>query len=189
MQLQREYRGPEESFDLFGMLPDGPAWNYLYAVLEPEIESSFDLYGTVKITRGVALPCPEKVKTLHHYPTVGTSFIIGAEDVRTRWKRVEIMENEPHWIKQARTFLLNNNLYNEAAKIYILKELEFLRNAYHFEGEEKPESDLRIWAYHDMASEDKGKLILGIRGDEDDKEMKALIQYFDPILDPIPRRK
>ncbi len=184
--MGKSYLVPENPFEILDMLPDGPAWNYLHAVLEPESRSSEDLEAVVKITRGVAQIHPTTLKHLYQYPTSGENFLIGREGYRTTWEKIEITENEPFWIKQARTFFLNNHPFNEAAKIYTLKYLNFLRNAHRFEGDERPEFDLGITVWESAHSEYDGKMIVKIIENKKDEETETLIQTFDRHLKPIP---
>ncbi len=184
MQMNRRYQAPERLIEVFNMIPTGPAWNYLYAVLEPEFGSNTHLEATVKITRGVPSVHPSRLMSLYEYPTNGKNFLVGTDGKRTTWKRIEIKENEPYWINHARTHFLNCDPFNEAAEIYMLKELEFLRNAHHSGDEETLIFDLGIHAYYDRFSE-PGRNVLKITENVKNKEMDELIETFDRVLKPI----
>jgi len=186
MQIQKYYRVPDESFEIFDILPTGPAWNYLRAVLKPESPSSEDLGAVVKITKGVAYPHPTTREHLYQYPTSGKNFLIGTKGRRTKWEKIEIVENEPFWVNQARTLLLNNDPHSEMAEIYILDWLELLRNAYQFEDNKDIRSDLRIWVYPHKTAGHEEKMMLDMLGDKEDQEMATLKQTFDRALDPVP---
>lgn len=130
--MQREekvYKISEGDLDkILDLIPRDPSWNYLRMVLEPEIHPADNIYGTIKMTRGTM--SAEFERRVHDYSMSTTNILHGRPAGWVRWRRVKIIEHEPHWINKALDW------YSLVRRDYIvfgyrLTELKFLRGAFH----------------------------------------------------------
>jgi hypothetical protein len=143
-----KYKLSGELKELFEMIPEDSGWNYLKLVMEPRQSSTSNIDAVVRIRRGV--PSVEFGNTPRDYINLQDVLLLESEYSEQKWEKIEIEENEPHWVSEARLFL--PAMLDE----YKITELEQMLGAYHRGFDSKPSGfDLKISGFDGVNGKDE----------------------------------